>query len=420
MSSKYHLHPIFLSTISFLLLYYNFKVVHCFLSFSNHHQKNFFQPKTITTTSKTTSLFGGIGTTANYTWKEDQFEIEIKIPVPIETKTKHVTYKPKSKSIELYIEIDENNNNSNNNNEKQILLYGDRIFRGMIDLDGTFWSLHDVEDNSSSSSSGSSSSSRNHRELVVSIEKLIVPPNDPFAVVDYDWGSVYMNDENEILTKDYDEPEELDIKEYASSLGVDIDNINMTLVDKNMFSSGLNMTRNTLDELTKSGYVKEVTRQGDGMEFIEEGNGNDKKTVAFKSLGDNIGDDEIEDATRIGTSTRQPSIPFLDTNSPWRKSMPVEEARGVDGNIESTSSVGGGETDDEKDDESSSSSKVLDPVDRLTVSKLKEILKKEGLKVSGNKQELQDRLKNHVDSILQQQKNTNDDELDDPSKESFQ
>ena len=86
--------------------------------------------------------------------------------------------------------------------------------------------------------------------------------------------------------------------------------------------------------------------------------------------------------------------------------MPVEEAQGVDGNIESTSSVGGGETDDEKNDESSSSSKVFDPVDRLTVSKLKEILKKEGLKVSGNKQELQDRLKNHVDSILQRQKNT--------------
>ncbi len=338
-----------------------------------------------------TALFGGIGTTANYTWKEDQFDVEIRIPVPVETKAKHVSYKPKSKSIELSIEIQPN--------EKQILLHGDRQFRGMIDLDGTFWSLMDAEENDDNGDE-----KKTGREIVLSIEKLIVPPNDPFAVVEYDWGSVYLNDEDEITSKKYAEAEELDIREYASSLGVDIDNINMTMVDKNMFSSGLNLTRSTLDELTNSGYVKEITRQSDGLEFIEEGAGSDKKAVSFKSLGDNIGDDELEDA---GISSQRSQIPFIDTDSPWRKTMPVEEARGVDP-IENSELLHHDKSNNEesKGDEEgdNNATNSQDPIDRLTVSKLKDILRKEGLKVSGNKTELQDRLKNHVSSIMEKKK----------------
>ena len=262
--------------------------------------------------------------------------------------------------------------------------------------------------------------------MVLSIEKLITPPDDPFAVVDYDWGSVYLNDEDEILTKHYDIPEELDIKDYAASLGVDIDNINMTLVDKSMFSSGLNLTKKSLEDLTNSGYAQEVTSQGDGMEFLEEG-------VAFKSLGDGIGEDEMEDAG-IGQrqhrgQSRGPPIPFLDTDSPWRKNMPVEEARGVDMDMDmdmkgsSSSSANGQElgsnaanaAETSADGDSTSNSppkKYQDPVDALTVSKLKDILRKEGLKVSGSKKELQDRLKDHVNSVmetkLQRKKNEND------------
>eukprot|EP00551_Chaetoceros_affinis_P012575 CAMPEP_0203683728 /NCGR_PEP_ID=MMETSP0090-20130426/47673_1 /ASSEMBLY_ACC=CAM_ASM_001088 /TAXON_ID=426623 /ORGANISM="Chaetoceros affinis, Strain CCMP159" /LENGTH=432 /DNA_ID=CAMNT_0050552883 /DNA_START=38 /DNA_END=1336 /DNA_ORIENTATION=+ len=369
------------------------------------------------TTATTTSLFGGIGTTANYTWKEDQFEIELRIPVPAGTRAKHVTYKPKSKSMEVSIELEQG--------EKQILLHGQRQFRGLVDLDGTFWSLVDVDADAyaegGTKSSTNSENSERGRELVISIEKLIVPPDDPFAVVDYDWGSVYMNDDDEILSKTYDEAEELDIREYAASLGVDIDNINMTMVDKSMFSSGLNLTRNTLDELTKSGYAKEFTSQGGGGDggsgmdlFAEEG-------VAVKSLGDKIGDDEIEDAG-IGISNKrnqgqsQP-IPFLDTDSPWRKSMPVEEARGVEGDgspfigHESEGSNTEKKSDDDDEDEapSSTSVKYQDPIDKLTVSKLKDILRKEGLKVSGNKNELQDRLKEHVASIMQRNKGTTQD-----------
>ena len=342
------------------------------------------------TTTTSTTLFGGIGTTANYTWKEDQFDIEIRIPVPAETKTKHVSYKAKSKSMELSIQIEPDE-------EEKIFLHGERQFRGMIDLDGTFWSLLDVEKSALEEENNDKSTGR---EIVVSIEKLIVPPNDPFAVIDYDWGSVYMNDDDEILSKKYDEAEELDIREYASSLGVDIDNINMTMVDKNMFSSGLNLTRSTLDELTGSGYVKEVTRQSDGMEFIEEGSGGDKKAVTFNSLGQKIGADELEDAGISNDSSERSPIPFVDTDSPWRKTMPVEEAR-----IEGVSSQNDGhhEKSNENEDENNSS-KSEDPIDKLTVSKLKEILKKEGLKVSGNKKELQDRLKDHVSSIMEKKK----------------
>ena len=62
--------------------------------------------------------------------------------------------------------------------------------------------------------------------------------------------------------------------------------------DKNMFSSGLNMTRNTLDELTSAGYVSEVTRQSDGTELINKGS----ESVPFNAFGQNVGKDEIDDA----------------------------------------------------------------------------------------------------------------------------
>ncbi|MGK3743513.1 MAG: hypothetical protein ACI90V_010371, partial [Bacillariaceae sp.] len=41
-----------------------------------------------------------------------------------------------------------------------------------------------------------------------------------------------------------------------------------------------------------------------------------------------------------------------------------------------------------------------DPVDNLTVAKLREVLKARGLKVSGNKKELQERLRSEIQSML--------------------
>jgi hypothetical protein len=42
-----------------------------------------------------------------------------------------------------------------------------------------------------------------------------------------------------------------------------------------------------------------------------------------------------------------------------------------------------------------------DPIDTLTVERLKEILREQGLPVSGNKQELQTRLRKRVNALLQ-------------------
>ena len=268
--------------------------------------------------------------------------------------------------------------------------------RGMIDLDGTFWSLVDSEEHDG-------------RDVVIAMEKMILPPKDPFEVVEFDWKGIYPNDEEEIVSKQYDKPEPLDVREYAASLGVDIDNINMTMVDKSMFNSGLNMTRNTLDELTKAGYVKEVTRQGDGTEVVD-GEGGDGETVPFNPLGQNIGRDEIEAAGiqmdgNPGPPAPVQANPYMAKNSPWLQTMPVEEARTGEEEEEEAVAETPSTADGAEEKESREQSvKMQDPIDLLNVAKLKEIMKKEGLKVSGNKQELQDRLKSHVQSVVKKQR----------------
>mmetsp|Transcript_12185 Transcript_12185/g.17756 ORF Transcript_12185/g.17756 Transcript_12185/m.17756 type:complete len:177 (+) Transcript_12185:1-531(+) len=166
----------------------------------------------------------------------------------------------------------------------------------------------------------------------------------------------------------------------------------MTMVDKEMFGSGLNMTRNTLDELTKSGYAKEVTRQGNGMEFVE---GEGQKAVPFQSLGENVGADELMDA---GIQTN----PYMDKNAPWLQTMPAEEAR--TGNEPLVQPEAGGKNVKDETTREDEARKIQDPIDLLTVTKLKEVLRKEGLKVSGNKQDLQERLKSHVKLVVDGQK----------------
>jgi hypothetical protein len=79
--------------------------------------------------------------------------------------------------------------------------------------------------------------------------------------------------------------------------------------------------------------------------------------------------------------------------------MPAEEARTGDEEIVTT--------DTEVEKKSSEKTKKLemkDPIDMLTVPKLKDILKREGLKVSGSKEELQDRLKIHVKTVVKKNK----------------
>ena len=242
---------------------------------------------------------------------------------------------------------------------------------------------------------------------------MINEPENDFDVVEYDWGGIYKDDENDKIEKNYKEVETLDIKEYAASLGVDINNINMTMVDKNMFSSGLNMTKNTLDELSQMGYVKEITRQSDGTEFISNSD-HSKEPIPFNSLGENVGLDEMNDAG-IGTSDGggtnsfiRNQIPFIDMPSKWQQAIPVEETRDednepitTDSNQNTMNSMSKDTIEEEIEQETNA---IVDPIDLLTVAKLKEILKRENLKVTGNKQELKDRLRNHVNSILEKNK----------------
>jgi len=240
----------------------------------------------------------------------------------------------------------------------------------------------------------------------------------------------------------------------------------MTKVNKTMFGAGLrdgsllseeeidndnsdgfrfNITQTTLDQLAKAGLAKEIIQQGDGSEF-EVGNGDsvnieDRKT--FSMLGKDISDDELRMAGIIGGGVRRGNnnnnIPSM-----WDKqTIPVEEAPGyqktfdignsfavADGIIESEiidheitlsgcaedimpkvvsgEEVGAkdmvSEANIEKTDESNDASSIpQDPIDMLTVVRLKEILREQGLKTSGSKQILRDRLRSHVNSLLQEE-----------------
>jgi hypothetical protein len=321
---------------------------------------------------------------SSYTWAEEPFEMDIRVKVPQDTRAKDIVFKATPKSIDLRIE-----------GQEEPLLDGSRQMRGRISLDGTFWVISDDDDDDDEEDS-------TQRVVTVTIEKSVKTPKDDFEIIDYDWGGVYPNDDEEVKERKYEEPEELNIREYAATLGVDIDNINMSMVDKTMFTSGLNLTKSTMEEITKAGYVQEVTQQSDGTEYITNKEGD---AVPFNALGDTVaaGDDGIRQI---------PKIPFLDTNSPWNTALSVDDLQEDSPNNvvkdlkaapeSQETSVSDSESevlDDE--DADATDPKAADPIDMLTVKRLKDILRAQGLKVSGSKQELQDRLRGHVQSIVQ-------------------
>ena len=170
-----------------------------------------------------------------------------------------------------------------------------------------------------------------------------------------------------------------------------------------------NITQATLEQLTKVGLAKEIVQQGDGSEY-ELGNGGSlSEDKIFSMLGKGISDEELRSAGIVGES----NIPKL-----WEtQTVPVDDvAPGSDGGIieseiveqeistadEDCSFVTVNEVDDEKkvDSQIMEETDADDPISSLTVARLKEILREQGLKVSGNKQELRDRLKSHVNALL--------------------
>lgn len=402
------------------------------------------------------ALFGGVGVANTYSWKEEQFEIEVTIPVPPKTSAKNVKFKCSSEGIDLRLNNEEDGG--------QILLDGTRKMRGKICVDGTFWSIADA-------SSSAKIDGEIPREITITIEKHFVPAStvggqQTFdAVTDFDWGGVYPNDEEEVSHREYDEPEELDVREYAAKLGVDIDNLDMSKVDKTMFGAGLSGENNplegqdgqdattssnrandkkkglhfdieqaTLDQLTRSGLAKEIVQQGDGTEYSLD------DETEFSMLGKDILAEELREAGIVSGSRP------IGTNVPgvWQESsVPVEEVPGYEQTYDAAAADGGiivsdivetevvaaeddSSNDDSDDDtntdlpeselksasldgekkseeEGKGKSNEIDPIDSLTVVRLKEILKANGLKQSGTKQILRDRLRNHVDTLLQQE-----------------
>ena len=170
-----------------------------------------------------------------------------------------------------------------------------------------------------------------------------------------------------------------------------------------------------MDELTKGGYVQEVTQQSDGTEYIV---GPDGEAVPFTPYGNMMEDDDILQQAGVQgvplpkQGGKSSPIPFVDIPAPWQNTMPVEEVRGKDNepivpnNNNDDDDVLKNEKEDEND-QNSDTKNANDPIDLLTVVRLKEILKKEKLKVSGSKKELQERLRSHVNSKLEKKEEEN-------------
>lgn len=87
--------------------------------------------KTMPHSSSTSTLLNsGVGTTSTYTWNEEQFEIEVKLTVPPKTTTKDIKFKCSSQSIDLRLlncaDDDDNNDDGDDNIGEKILLDGTR------------------------------------------------------------------------------------------------------------------------------------------------------------------------------------------------------------------------------------------------------------------------------------------------------
>jgi len=358
----------------------------------HHHQKE-------------TPLYSGKGIAPSYTWDEEAFEIEIIVKVPKETRASDIHYKVTPSSLDVRLK----NMASNDESSERILLDPSRKLRGRIVLDGTYWIISDPEvvipdkDEDASDDNDKNNIGQSYdeyREVTVTIEKQIRTPKDEFDIIEYDWNGVY-EDDAEVTYRKYDEPEELNVREYAASMGVDIDNIDTNLVDKSMFTSGLNLTKSSLDNMKEAGLMTEVTQQQDGSEWVTDEGGEQKP---FSSMGQGISKDEVQSSKK--QSSVQPKIPFLDTDSPWQKSVPVDRAKDVAQILQKRKTTASSENPTNAGKSSNAKKQEeedidpTDPVDNLTVVKLREVLRARGLKVSGNKKELQELLRSEIQSML--------------------
>ena len=349
-----------------------------------------------------TSLYSGKGIAPTYTWHEEAFEIEITVNVPENTQAKDINFKVTPNSLDLRL-------------KHHILLDPNRKLRGRIAMDGTYWVISDPDgDDTGENNIEEEQTGDKHREIIVTIEKQIRSPKDEFDIIEYDWNGLYVDDEDEVSYRKYDEPEELNVREYAASMGVDIDNIDMSLVDKSMFSSGLNLEKSALDSIKDAGLMKEVTEQRDGSEWITDDDGERKP---FHSLGRGISTEEMQSSkkqtTSTSTSTNLPPkiLSSIDSESSQQESVVVVGVKDANQTLKKETTSTGSKNPMDNVENNNNCNKLnkqekkekkdaKDPVDNLSVAKLKEVLRSRGLKVSGNKKELKERLRSEIQSML--------------------
>ena len=388
----------------------------------------------IISSSKTHLCMSGIGIATNYTWKEDAYEIELSVRVPKMTRTKDIRYKATSQSIDLRYRPESGSITDSEDNHEAVLLDGSRKLRGRINVDGTYWVISDLPNAASETDTttesdtveGTSKSEQQHRQITVTIEKIIATPKDDFDIIDYDWKGIYHSeDDNEVSVRTYDAPEPFNVRQYAAEMGVDIDNLNMSMVDKTMFTSKLNITKSTLQTLHKAGYIspQEITQQKDGTEYIinpETGepelvnqmNDNDneimtpKVKIPFIDTDASLDPDPLQEIETPPKIDHQIPTSVTSENSPlntdevvqlkrnFTRAAFIEDQRNPDNSNTNPFRAASDVAKIKKNDD--------DPIDALTVARLKEVLKSQGLKTSGTKSELQQRLRQQVNALLQQ------------------
>ena len=148
------------------------------------------------------------------------------VSVPPRTSASDVRFRCTSGSIDLRLVLplpaatlsdddDDDDDDDGGEEGEKILLDGSRKTRGTMCVDGTHWSID-----------GDGES----RVVTIAIEKHFVPTSANMregsvtydASTVFDWGGVYPDDGGEVTRREYGEAEELDVREYAMKLGVDI------------------------------------------------------------------------------------------------------------------------------------------------------------------------------------------------------
>ena len=112
---------------------------------------------------------------------------------------------------------------------------GKRMLKGEIQIDCTFWSINDAEieiDNDTLTMG---------REIMVTCKKKNWVADVETAD---DWQAVYKANltDTETISLAYEPEVELDVRKYCMGLGVNIDNIDMSKVNKSLFNDAIQET----------------------------------------------------------------------------------------------------------------------------------------------------------------------------------